>query len=228
MTTQTKQHIPWYLWPFAAIWKLLAVIVELTGRFVAMVLGLVLILVGVIVGVVCGAATIFLGHLMPDGGYAVSRWTIGSLSDDTPRIALLTTSLLAAVCLTVGLAFGRAMDVAALGDDEAQTAGVPIARLRLVLFILAGALTANAVVLAGPIGFVGLVCPHIVRLLAGVTHRPLLIGSALAGATLVIGADAAVKSVNLASGRMPIGVITALVGGPVFILLLRRDSARTT
>ena len=101
-----------------------------------------------------------------------------------------------------------------------------VARLRVVLFILAGALTANAVVLAGPVGFVGLVCPHVVRLLAGVTHRTLLIGSALAGAALVIGADAAVKSINLASGRMPIGVITALVGGPVFILLLRRDSGR--
>ncbi|MBK7317261.1 MAG: hypothetical protein IPO36_19825 [Anaerolineales bacterium] len=69
MTTQTKQHIPWYLWPFAAIWKLLAVIVELTGRFVAMVLGLVLILVGVIVsltviGAIIGVPLAIVGLLL--------------------------------------------------------------------------------------------------------------------------------------------------------------------
>ncbi len=69
MTTQTKQHIPWYLWPFAAIWKLLAVIVEMTGRFVAMVLGLVLMLVGVIVsltiiGAIVGVPLAFIGLLL--------------------------------------------------------------------------------------------------------------------------------------------------------------------
>jgi len=69
MTTQTKQHVPWYLWPFAAIWKLLAVIVELTGRFVAMVLGLVLILVGVIVsltviGAIVGIPLAIVGLLL--------------------------------------------------------------------------------------------------------------------------------------------------------------------
>lgn len=69
MTTQTRQHIPWYLWPFAAIWKLLAVIVEMTGRFVAMVLGLVLILVGfivslTIVGAIVGIPLAFIGLLL--------------------------------------------------------------------------------------------------------------------------------------------------------------------
>ena len=110
---------------------------------------------------------------------------------------------------------------------QALSTGVPIARLRIALFLLSGVLTAVAVVLAGPVGFVGLVCPHIVRLLAGPAHRTLVLGSALAGATLIVAADAAVKAVNLGGGRMPIGVITALVGGPVFIVLLRRGTARS-
>jgi iron complex transport system permease protein len=84
-------------------------------------------------------------------------------------------------------------------------------------------LTAGSVVLAGPIGFVGLVCPHVVRLGAGPGHRLLSVGAAMAGAALVIGADALVRAIDLASGRMPIGVLTAIVGGPVFLWLLRRE-----
>ena len=186
-----------------------------------------LVLVGVIVGVICGAATMFVAHLMPDRGFSVARWTLGELSDETPRRTLLLASLAAGVTVTVAVALGPAMDVAALGDDEALSTGVPIARLRIALFLLSGVLTAVAVVLAGPVGFVGLVCPHIVRLLAGPAHRTLVLGSAVAGATLIVAADAAVKAVNLGGGRMPIGVITALVGGPVFIVLLRRGTARS-
>ena len=90
--------------------------------------------------------------------------------------------------------------------------------MRLKLFVVAGLLTAGSVLLAGPIGFVGLVCPHFVRLLIGPRHRPLLIGSALAGASLVVGADTALRAID--KSLLPIGVVTALVGGPVFLFFL--------
>jgi len=181
-----------------------------------------LVLVGVIVSIICGAATMFVAYLMPDRGFGVARWTIGALSDETGRGTLLAAGVVAVGGIAAGVALGPAMDVAAMGEDEAQSSGVAVGRLRLVLFVLSGLLTAGAVVLAGPVGFVGLVCPHIVRLLAGPGHRVLVVGAALAGATLIIGADAAVKAVSLGGGRMPIGILTALVGGPVFIVLLRR------
>ena len=177
-----------------------------------------LVLIGVIVSILFGAATLFLANLLPDAGFRVARWMIGSLSEETSTAALAMVGVVVALGLGAGLFLGPAMDVAALGDDEARSVGLPLARLRLMLFILAGALTAGSVVLAGPVGFVGLVCPHVVRL-----HRVVVLGSALAGAALVVGADAATKAVSLGGGRMPIGILTALIGGPVFIVLLRRD-----
>jgi len=77
-------------------------------------------------------------------------------------------------------------------------------------------------VVAGPIGFVGLVCPHAARLMGGPGHRGLIIAAGLAGAALVVASDALVKSFTLGGGRMPIGVVTAAIGGPAFIWLLRR------
>jgi iron complex transport system permease protein len=167
----------------------------------------------------------FLANLLPDGGFGVFRWSIGQLSDETPRITLILATVAAAAGLLAGFVMGPAMDAAALGDDEAHSSGVNLRVQRAVLFVLSGLLTAAGVVVAGPVGFVGLVCPHLVRLVAGPSHRVLIIGAALAGASLIIGADAAVRLLRLGGGLMPIGVVTALVGGPTFIVLLRREMA---
>ncbi len=183
-----------------------------------------LVLVGVIVSVMCGAATMFVAQLMPDRGFGVARWTIGALDDSVPWPRLLAIAVVTLAGVAVGVFFGRAMDAASLSEDEARSVGVPLGALRITLFAAAGVLTAGAVVLAGPIGFVGLVCPHVVRLFAGPRHAPLVLGAAIAGAVLMLAADTGVKALDLASGRMPIGIITALVGGPVFILLLRRET----
>ncbi len=182
-----------------------------------------LILVGVVVSIMCGAATMFLQHLLPDAGVATSaRWMLGAISDDVSpaRRGLIAGATVAGV--GVGAWMGPAMDAASLSDDEAQSVGVRLGTLRAVLFTLAGVLTAGTVLLAGPIGFVGLICPHAVRLLAGPAHRALVIGSAMAGASLILLADALVRAVSLEGGRLPIGVLTALVGGPAFLILLRR------
>ncbi len=186
-----------------------------------------LILTGVIVSILCGAVTMLLANLLGEPGFRVARWSIGALSEDTSDAALAIVGAGVAVGLCAGLYLGPAMDVASLSDDEARSSGVGLGRLRVVLFILAGALTAGAVVLAGPVGFVGLACPHLVRLLAGPSHRVLLLGSAITGAALVVGADALTKAIApFGSGLIPIGVLTALIGGPVFIVLLRHDAGR--
>lgn len=180
-----------------------------------------MVLVGVIVSVVFGAAAVFVQHLMPDRGEQARRWLMGLLSDELRwrDIAVLGAITVCGVGASVWL--GRAMDAATLGEDEARSVGVPLGKLRAAQFVLAGLLTAVTVVVAGPIGFVGLVCPHAARLLGGPGHRWLVVGAGIAGAALVVGSDALVKSTNVGGGRLPIGVVTAVIGGPVFVVLLR-------
>jgi iron complex transport system permease protein len=186
-----------------------------------------LILIGVIVSILAGAGTMLFANLMPPNQYfSVSRWTLGGISDETTTPALWAAGLGALACIVTGAVLGPAMDVAALSDDEARASGVNLSGLRISLFAGAGILTAIAVVLAGPIGFVGLVSPHIVRMIAGPAHRPLVIGAAIAGAALVLAADIGVRAIHVSTGRLPIGILTALVGGPVFIALLKGDPLR--
>lgn len=186
-----------------------------------------LVLIGVIVSIVCGALSMFFAELMgPNQRLLASRWTIGSLSDDTSTGVLAASTAVVALVVAGAAAIGPAMDVAALSEDEARASGVHLGWLRVALFVGSGVLAAAAVVLAGPIGFIGLISPHVVRLLAGPAHRTLVVGAAIAGAGLIVGADAGAHAFRLETGRMPIGILTALVGGPVFILLLRTDPLR--
>ncbi len=185
-----------------------------------------LILIGVIVAIICSAGTLLIQHLLPDRGIMAARWMLGSIRDDIPLWQVVAVAVGTLIAVGWSARLGPAMDASALSDDEAFAIGLRLGGLRLVLFVLAGLLTAGSVVLAGPIGFVGLVCPHLVRLLGGPRHRSLVIGSALAGGFLVVLADSLVKAVTLPTGRLPIGVLTTLLGGPVFILLLRREMVR--
>lgn len=179
-----------------------------------------MILVGVIVSVILGAATMLVASLMPDRGFSVARWMMGTLREDVERSAVLVSGALVLLTLAWGVFAGRAFDAMALSEDEARSVGVRVGLVRAGQLMGAGALTAVSIVLAGPIGFVGLVCPHVVRLLAGPSHRTLLLGSALAGVTLVVGADTFVRVVSTEAGRIPLGVVTSLLGGPVFLVLL--------
>jgi iron complex transport system permease protein len=203
-----------------------------------------LVLIGVVISVMCGAGIMFLQHLMPGVamGPAGTRILIGALSGDTTWTELAAAGAAAVLGLGIGLWTGPAMDAASLGDDEGSSVGVRVGALRLGLLGCAGILTAAAVVIAGPLGFVGLVSPHVVRLMAGPGvggghiaprggmswsgHRALVLGAAMAGAALVIGGDALVTVIALQTGRMPLGVVMALVGGAVFITLLRSERYR--
>ncbi len=188
-----------------------------------------LVLVGVIVGMTCSGVTLLLHHLLADKGFLARSWFFGSINEDLPGWLVIAAALALGICLMTALAWARAIDAACLAEDEARSIGVRLGRLRLVLFAASGVLATLAVVLAGPIGFVGLIVPHAVRMVLGPHHRPLLIGATLAGAATVIAADAVVTLLPFeVGGRLPVGVVMAIVGGPVFLVLLRSTLRRAS
>ncbi|GAA1536867.1 siderophore ABC transporter permease CdtC [Actinomadura kijaniata] len=151
-------------------------------------------------------------------------WGNGTLLQAGLDRPLMVGAVVAAAVLAAPL-LARPLDLMALGDQTAEALGVRVARVRPAALTLAVLLAAAAVTVAGPIGFVGLVAPVAVRLLGVRTHAVLLPLAGLLGAALLLAADAAAQIVRPPSagyGELPVGVITALVGGPVFILLARR------
>lgn len=183
-----------------------------------------LILVGVVISVLFGAASSLLMQLMPDRGMSMTRWTIGALNDETPRLALVIGGIVTLAASGLGVFLAPALDAASLSDEEAVSLGVPIRPLRIGLFFAAGALTAVAVVIAGPVGFVGLIAPHLLRLLGGASHRIVIPGALLLGGVIVVLSDTLVRLVDLDQGRIPMGVVTAIAGGCTFISMLRGNS----
>ena len=143
---------------------------------------------------------------------------MGDLSDATTP---WPAALVLAMGLALALAFARDLNLLTLGELRAATLGVDAARLRLVLYLLSSLLTAVAVSTAGGISFVGLVAPHMVRLAGGSDHRWVLPGAVLLGGALLTLADTAAR-LALAPRQLPVGVLTALVGVPIFLHLLRR------
>lgn len=182
-----------------------------------------MILIGVIVSVILGSATLLVASQMADRGFATARWMMGSLRDDLDRADLVVGSGIALVVLGWSVVSAGSYDASALGDDEARSVGVRLGRVRVGQLVGAGVLTTVSIVLAGPIGFVGLVSPHLVRLVLGARHNGLLIGSAMVGASLVLGADVVARFVRTDAGLIPVGVLTSLVGGPIFLVLLLKE-----
>jgi len=123
--------------------------------------------------------------------------------------------------LAIVARYSRELDILALGETQARMLGVKAARVRLYLLIGASLLAAASVAVAGVIGFVGLIVPHLARLTLGAEHRPLLAASALLGGILLVWSDVLARTVLPHGAELPAGVITALLGGPFFCLLLR-------
>ncbi|MFK0133881.1 FecCD family ABC transporter permease [Streptomyces rubiginosohelvolus] len=147
-------------------------------------------------------------------------WLLGSLSGvGWSEVALCSAVL--AVCLVVCLAHARTLDAFAFGQDAAAALGVNVARTRIVLLCTTALLTAALVSAAGAIGFVGLVLPHAARALTGSGHRRLLPVTALAGAIFLVWVDTLARTV-LDPQEVPVGVVTALIGVPAFVLVLYR------
>lgn len=180
-----------------------------------------LLLTGVVLASGWGALISFtLVITPPEKIHSMLFWLMGDLSYDRP---LLPAYLILVMGVLFTWPISRQLNVMLWGDIQAASLGVNVNRLRIYLFMLASLLTAGAVTLAGSIGFVGLVVPHLIRLLIGNDHRFLLPSSALAGGALLIIADTLARTV-LAPQQIPVGVITALLGVPLFLYLLRRSA----
>lgn len=205
-------------------------VVYAAGRRRGVIDPLGLLLTGVILSTVNGALIMVFNYLAGSGGLKdeIARWMMGYLDQSAGGGVMLAVALVTACGLGLLLWQSRAMDVATLSDTEAEALGVHVGRLRTLLFTVAGVLAAGAVVLAGPIAFVGLVCPHIARLCVGPRHTAMLPAAALLGATLLLGADTASAAIGFSAdvGAMPLGIFTAILGGPVFLWMLRPHLGR--
>lgn len=185
-----------------------------------------LLLIGYATSVVLGAAIALLLTVDRQNLETVFFWELGSLSGATWQTVAVALPLVTAGSL-VPLALRSDMNALLLGEEEALTLGVPVPRVRLLLIFAAALLTAAAVAAAGIIGFVGLVAPHAIRRLSGESHHRLLPTAALAGAAFLVVADAVARSIP-SLGEIPIGIVTALVGGPLFVYLLTKRPGGAT
>lgn len=178
-----------------------------------------LLLAGVAVSSFLTALQTLVQQAHTDNLRQVYGWILGQLGTaDWPQLVMVLPYM--AVSTVVMLASARALDVLAVGDDEATTLGVRPRRVRFAVLVAASLGTAAAVAVSGLIGFVGLVVPHIVRRLAGGSYRTVLPVSLLGGAAFLVLADLLARTV-IAPGELPIGVVTAFVGAPFFAALLR-------
>lgn len=181
--------------------------------------GTTLILAGVAVAAFFTAVQTFVQQRHAESVREVYSWILGRLTTvGWTEVVLLTPY--AAVSVLVLLFHRRLLDVLAVGEEEAEALGVSIARVRLAVVAAATLGTAGAVAVGGLIGFVGLVVPHVVRLLAGASYRVILPLSVLGGAAFLVLADLGARTL-LSPAEVPIGVITAFVGGPFFAVVLR-------
>lgn len=200
-----------------------AVLLALAARGAGTVM---LILAGVALSSLAGALTALALNLAPSPYAALELvfWLMGSLADRSLVHVALALPFMAVGWVLV-LATGPALDALTLGEDAAESLGFPLRRVRLLVIGGTAAAVGASVAVAGAIGFVGLVVPHLVRPLVG--HRPgrLLAASGLAGAALTLGADIAVRLVPTRP-ELQLGVVTALIGAPFFLVLLARLRGR--
>ncbi|MGW5847922.1 FecCD family ABC transporter permease [Streptomyces sp. NPDC055254] len=181
-----------------------------------------IVLTGVVVGQLFTALTslVLMASADADTTRAITHWLLGSMAParwDAVVICAVVTPL----GLAVALLCAPALDALAFGADTAASLGIGVRRTRMLLLVVTAVLTSVAVATVGAIGFVGLIVPHGVRFLVGPTHRVLLPYAALAGAVFLVWTDALAR-VAFAPREVPVGVITALVGVPLFLLVLRR------
>lgn len=179
-----------------------------------------LLLTGVIVAAGCGALVALMLSIAPEAKLrGMLFWLMGDLgqvNDWWPPVLAL------AAALGLAMPFARELNLLSRGLMQAQAQGVAVGRLRYAIYFLASLATASSVTAAGSIGFVGLLVPHLVRLATGNDQRLLLPASALAGGALLVSADTLARTL-IAPQQLPVGVLTALIGVPVFLFLLSRQ-----
>jgi ABC-type Fe3+-siderophore transport system permease subunit len=181
-----------------------------------------LLLIGVIYNAFTGALLMFINSVVDlYQAHGVLFWLMGHVGT-REYSTLVALALYSLAGLGLLLWHARDLDCLSLGDERAAELGVDVERARRMIFVAAALLVGAVVSVSGLIGFVGLVVPHLMRLLLGADHRMLLPASYIAGAIFLVWADTAARTV-LGVTEIPVGVVTALVGAPVFAYLLRRD-----
>lgn len=182
-----------------------------------------LLLTGIVVSAGWGAViNILLTTSANNSVYSMLFWLMGDLS--VSRAGFVSIMILVLGLLGM-MYFARALNVLSRGDLQAAALGVNVPRLKLILYFTAALLTACAVSIAGTVGFVGLVIPHMLRLLGARDHRVLFPASLLLGGNFLMIADSFARTV-IAPQQLPVGVVTAVIGVPVFLLILRHTGKR--
>jgi iron complex transport system permease protein len=185
-----------------------------------------LLLTGIAVNAFAGAGLAFaLFAATTANREQIIFWQLGSLVGALWN-EVLVVLVVAVVGVTVAVLLGRRYDLLALGERNARHLGLDVERLRLISIVIVALLTGVAVAFVGIISFVGLVVPHIVRMLLGPQHRGLIVFSAFGGAVLMLAADLLARTV-VPGAELPIGMLTSLVGGPFFFFLLWRQRKRS-
>jgi iron complex transport system permease protein len=185
-----------------------------------------LLLTGVVFNAFASAAIVFLASIAGlTESASVFLWLIGSLSATRAEVAVWVAAFLAAG-LACALPMARDLNLLTLGDESAQQLGVDVERQKRVLLVATSLMVGAAVSVAGLIGFVGLIIPHLLRLLLGPDHRLLVPSAAVGGAAFLVLCDTIARTL-LGGRELPVGAITALAGGPLFLWLLRRHQLRT-
>jgi iron complex transport system permease protein len=180
-----------------------------------------LILAGVIVTTFLSSAIVFVTTLMDATRIrSFTFWLLGDLSGSTSKLLWLALFIATAGSITLA-AHARSLNLLMLGERDAFDLGVEVSRVRLTVFIVASLLVGSSVASSGSVGYVGLVVPHLVRLSLGSDNRITLPAAAICGAIFVVVADTIARSV-IAPRELPVGAITALIGAPLFVYLLRR------
>jgi iron complex transport system permease protein len=183
-----------------------------------------LLLAGVVVNAVLVALQTLILTLFPREQFqlqALFNWLSGGI-EVTNWFPLGVVAIVIIIGIALSLSLSRILDSLSLGEESASHLGLHVERYKFLLVVIASCLTAAAVSISGLVGFVGLVTPHVMRLLLGPNHRSLLPASALGGAIFLTLADLLARTV-IAPAVLPVGVFTALVGAPFFLILLRRS-----
>jgi iron complex transport system permease protein len=178
-----------------------------------------LLLSGIAIAALASAIIGFASYFAADTALrSLSLWQMGSLAGaDAQSITLMTIGLI--IILARFMSHARALDALSLGESEARYLGIKVERLKLELIVLCAMGVGLAVSVSGIIGFIGLVVPHMVRMLSGPSHRSLLPLSALTGAALMLISDVQAR-IWLSPAELPVGLVTALVGAPFFVFLI--------
>ena len=184
-----------------------------------------LLLGGVVLNAIFSALILFLTSMAdPYKASGMYAWLMGSLTGpDFQTVFILAVYLLFGMCVLIRQA--PALNLLTLGEESARSLGVEVERVKRVLFAASALVTGAVVAFSGLIGFVGLIVPHAVRLVFGADHRLLLTASGITGGTFLMVADTAARTL-LSPAEIPVGVVTALVGGPIFLYLLVQQRKR--